>query len=133
MTDDTAAPDEPQATLSPERMFVREAARKRQPLDGPDAQALEYAITQLEIENAAQRARIEELDNANNEYAFQIGTIKGTLKSYQRRGAKDFTDNDTLREAVELLKHESRPVRRPSGQEQIIFDQQRFRGGGSAR
>ena len=42
-------------------------------------------------------------------------------------------DLDTLKEAVELLKHEHRRARRPPGEEQSIFDQQRFRGDGSAR
>ena len=42
-------------------------------------------------------------------------------------------DLDTLQQAVEPLKHESRAAKRPPGQEQIIFNERRVRRSGSAR
>jgi len=45
-------------------MELREAARKRTPLDGTDAQALEGALSQVERELATSKARLAELEDA---------------------------------------------------------------------
>ncbi len=44
-------------------MTVREACRRRMPLDGADSQALEYALQQLEREKAALEVENERLRN----------------------------------------------------------------------
>ena len=43
---------------------VREAARRRMPLDGADAQCIEHAITITERERDEARARVRELEEA---------------------------------------------------------------------
>lgn len=56
-----SASEPPAPSQGPEAMTVREACRKRRPLDGADAQALEGALTQAEEEIAALRAENEKL------------------------------------------------------------------------
>jgi len=46
----------------PEWLTVRAACRKRAPLDGVDAEALEHALTQTEAERDAQEERVRELE-----------------------------------------------------------------------
>ena len=62
-----------------------------------------------------------------------VRTATARLEAISDEFQDRMRDLDTLREAVELLQHESRAARRPPGKEQSIFDQQRFRGAGSAR
>ena len=58
----------------PERLTVRAACRKRAPLDGVDAEALEHALTQTEAERDAQEERIAELEAENKRLRVFIDT-----------------------------------------------------------
>jgi hypothetical protein len=54
--------------MNGERLTIREAARQRQPLGGPDAQALEHALTQLERRCAALEALIWEFAERRGDF-----------------------------------------------------------------
>ena len=80
------------------------------------------------------------MDRARQEQREELDALKVSVRTATARLEairKEFQDRllelDTLKEAVELLKHELRPAKRQAGSEQSIFDERRFRGGGSAR
>ena len=81
------------------------------------------------------------MDPARNELREEISALRASVRTATARLeaiSDEFQDRmlelDTLREAVELLKHESRAAKRPPEQQiKSIFDQQRFRGAESAR
>ena len=79
------------------------------------------------------------MDATRNELREEISALRASVRTATARleAISDLfqyrmLELDTLREAVELLKHESRAAQPPEQQIKSIFDQQRFRGGGSA-
>jgi len=69
-------------------LTVREACRRRMPLDGTDAQALEHAITITERERDEARAEVERLHDLLGETRLERTAARVDVAAAYKRGAE---------------------------------------------
>jgi len=101
--------------VSEPRLTVREACRRRMPLDGTDAQALEHALVQLETERDALRERLKSAERCVDEwYLLPAKVITLQERVRELEGLREI-DNELANRYIDRCKEQREQIQKLEG------------------